>query len=264
MGMSKQDDNFKGFWIDRDEFLDTELKFMEKMMLTSIKQLAKTSKGCFASNNYFADLFDITPGRASQLINSLKAKGYIKVKLTKDGKITTGRSITVFKKLNRVYRKLKGGIKYSKRGYLIYCEGINKDINNKEDNNKDIAPSHGFDQWYELYPRKKSRSKALEIWKRNKLAHQSDSLIEKLQNQVNHCSSMNGDIKYIKYPTTYLNAGAWDDDIEPIQEQSHGQPKSIYEQTMEAHRKDCERIMGKDENELPNELGADKRLRLLQ
>lgn len=130
--MSNQDGSFKGFWIHRDEFLDTDLVFMEKMMLSAIKQLDKTSKGCFASNNYFADLFDITPGRASQLINSLKEKGYINVKLSKDGKITTGRTITVFNKLNRVFRKLNGGIKYSKRGYLIYCEGNSKDINNKD------------------------------------------------------------------------------------------------------------------------------------
>ena len=97
---------------------------------------------------------------------------------------------------------------------------------NTETNNKNtIELSHGFEDWWKLYPRKKSKQKALSIWKAKKLCHQSDSLIEKLQNQVSHCESMNGEIKYIKHPTTYLNAGAWDDDIEPIGESNGSNPK---------------------------------------
>lgn len=131
--MSKQDNNFKGFWINRDDFLDVDLSVMEKMMLSGIRQLNNTSKGCYASNNYLADFFNITPSRCSQLISSLNKKGYLNVKIIMDGKITKGRTITIVNKLNRVFRKLTGGIKYSKQGYLIYCEPNSIVINNKEE-----------------------------------------------------------------------------------------------------------------------------------
>ena len=122
----------KGFWIDGDDFLDAELKIMDKLMLTAIKQLDKADKGCFASNSYFADFFDISSGRCSQIITKLSELGYIKVKIHREGKIITKRTITVVNKLNRVLRKLNRGSKYSKEGYLIYCEGINKTNNNKD------------------------------------------------------------------------------------------------------------------------------------
>jgi|GEM_PF-6882057 len=187
----------------------------EKFLLIEIADILKKTGKCFAQNTYFSELLGVKKEAISRSLNSLVEKGYLDIQITK-GSRNTERNITINKMLSTDNKMLFTPLtKCLETKDTIPSTTIPSTI-------KDIAPSHGFDQWYELYPRKKSRSKALEIWKRKKLAHQSDSLIEKLQNQVNHCSSMNGDIKYIKHPTTYLNAGAWDDDIEPIQEQSHG------------------------------------------
>lgn len=259
----------KGFWIDADDFLDADLKIMDKLMLTAIKQLSKTEKGCYASNNYFADFFDITASRCSQIITKLSNLGYINVEFEREGKIITKRIIMVVNKLNRVVRKLKRGSKYSKEGYLIYCEGNNKTNNNKEDNNKEyIPPTHGFDEWWKLYPRKIDKSKAEAKWISKQLSKKSDTLIEKLKDQIANCKSMNSGKEYIKHPTTYLNAGSFDNEIEPIQERSNGNNSQRRETTGERINREINEAinmaMVDDESQVPEFVGGKERLKLLR
>lgn len=83
---------------------------------------------------------------------------------------------------------------------------------------KTNAQIHGFDAWWDVYPRKKEKKKALDIWKRKNLAKRADELIAKLKEQVCDCESFNrSDKTKIAYPTTYLNGERYDDDIDPIQ-----------------------------------------------
>jgi len=68
--------NFKGVWIDKSIWENQGLTWMEKLFLVEIHSL-DNENGCFASNNYFANLFNLSKGRCSQIINSLKEKNYI-------------------------------------------------------------------------------------------------------------------------------------------------------------------------------------------
>ena len=68
--------DFKGVWIPKEIWLDNKLTWMEKIVITEINSLDRED-GCFASNNYLADFFDLTPGRISQIISSLIDKKYI-------------------------------------------------------------------------------------------------------------------------------------------------------------------------------------------
>ena len=43
--------------------------------------LSEETKSCFASNKYIADIVKVTHERVSKIINSLKDKGYVSVKL---------------------------------------------------------------------------------------------------------------------------------------------------------------------------------------
>jgi hypothetical protein len=82
---------------------------------------------------------------------------------------------------------------------------------------KTNAQINGFDAWWDAYPRKKDKKKALDIWKRKNLAKRADELIAKLKEQVCDCESFNrSDKTKIAYPTTYLNGERYDDDIDPI------------------------------------------------
>lgn len=68
--------NLEGLWIDIEILRDTNLSLQEKFVLAIIKALDKNN-GCFASNKYFADVLQVTPKRASDIIQSLITKKYI-------------------------------------------------------------------------------------------------------------------------------------------------------------------------------------------
>lgn len=111
--------DFKGVWIPKEIWLDENMTWIEKLFITEINSL-DNENGCFASNNYFAEFFKITPGRCSQIIKSLKKKEYISCKYDRNGK--------EIKK--RVLKILNTGIKNIKQGYLENAKGINTSYNN--------------------------------------------------------------------------------------------------------------------------------------
>ena len=111
--------DFKGIWIPKEIWLNKELKLIEKCFLVEIDSLDNEA-GCFASNGYFAEFFGISKGRCSQIIKSLEEKKMIQVKYHYEGKQI----------VKRVLNILKGGVYFSKGGYLENAKDNNTDINN--------------------------------------------------------------------------------------------------------------------------------------
>ena len=118
---------FKGVWIPAEYWLDANLTMSEINMITEIDSL-DNGNGCYASNKHFAEFFGVTKGRASQIIASLKAKGYISISYDRDGKQITRRVIRVVNKLNRGIKNTKPPIKNTKEGYLENCEERNTEL----------------------------------------------------------------------------------------------------------------------------------------
>lgn len=144
--MIEQERAFKGIWIPKEIWLSKDLTLQEKVFIVEIDSL-DNDNGCFASNNYFADFFGITASRASQIITSLKQKGFLNVELEREGRQITRRILKInrppypylenyigikFSKEGIEYSK--EGIKNPKRGYLGNCEDNNIDINNPFNN----------------------------------------------------------------------------------------------------------------------------------
>ena len=73
--------DFRGIWIPRHIWLDKNLKPIERILLAEIESLGGLSDGCFASNQYLAEFFDLSKDRISKLISGLKNKGYVTVEL---------------------------------------------------------------------------------------------------------------------------------------------------------------------------------------
>ncbi|MEK3873681.1 MULTISPECIES: replication protein [unclassified Paenibacillus] len=70
-----------------------------------------------------------------------------------------------------------------------------------------------FDEFYKIYPRKVSRKKARESWKRL-CKHNSfnpDEAIAFTNNFVETCKLLETETKFIPYPATYLNQERWKD-----------------------------------------------------
>ena len=120
---------FKGIWIPKEIWLDDNLTWSEKMLLVEIDSLATLEKGCIATNEYLSSFFNLSKDRISKLISSLKAKGYIEVKLIYNGdtKQIIKREITT-----RGYRKkqLEGIVKNNDRGIVENNDDINTDMIN--------------------------------------------------------------------------------------------------------------------------------------
>ena len=60
---------------------DKKLKPMEKILYTEITALANSKGYCFATNSYFANLYDVHKNTAGTWINNLEKLGYIKSKI---------------------------------------------------------------------------------------------------------------------------------------------------------------------------------------
>ena len=216
---------FKGIWIPKEVWESKELTLQQKVMLVEIDSL-DNDDGCFASNKYFSDFFGISSGRVSQIINDLIDKGYLKVEYQKKDKQILGRIMKiqsppypqkVFNILNRGYLENdKGGIKYSKEGYLenakdnnIYINNINNNIKNY--NKKEIALEK-FEEFYKEYPKKVSKENVKKWFIKN---NPSDELFKTIMSSLKKYKLSDSwkDIKYIPYPSTWLNQKRWEDEL---------------------------------------------------
>ena len=74
--------SFRGVWIPRDIWLHKELSITEKCFLAEIDSLGGSEEGCFASNQYFAEFFNLSKERARKIIGELSKKGYLEITLT--------------------------------------------------------------------------------------------------------------------------------------------------------------------------------------
>ena len=92
MGNERQ---FKGVWIPKEIWINDNLNLQEKCFLTEINSLDNEERGCFALNEHFAEFFNLSKNRCSEVIKSLQDKGYIDVNYKYDGKKIIERTIRV-------------------------------------------------------------------------------------------------------------------------------------------------------------------------
>ena len=122
--------DFKGVWIPKEVWLDEKLSWMEKLFLVEVDSL-NAEKGCFASNAYFGEFFQLSNSRVSEIVKSLVSKGYITTFLIYEGKQVKQRILTPTIPI----RKLEGGIRKTEEGYSEKAKGNNTLINNTSINN---------------------------------------------------------------------------------------------------------------------------------
>ena len=118
-----------GMWIPKEIWLDTELTWMEKLFLVEIKSL-DNEEGCFASNEYLGNFFQLSKNRCTEIIKSLEKKGYITIEyIYKEG------TKHIEKRVLRVirYSEIRGGYSENRMGYSEKCEdnNITNNIKNK-------------------------------------------------------------------------------------------------------------------------------------
>lgn len=126
---------------------DKQLKPNEKLLYGEITSLATKTGECWASNNYFADLYEVEPETISRWIKDLKDRGYIATRIDyKEGtKEIEKRAIIIEggidKKINRgIDEKNKGGIDKKVKGNKqeVNNTRINREETNKEEDKTEL------------------------------------------------------------------------------------------------------------------------------
>ena len=79
-----------------------------------------------------------------------------------------------------------------------------------------------FEDWWNLYPRKQGKRKALNEWRRAVKRVSKDELNSKTQHFADFHNHQGTDKQYIPLPTTWLNRDGWDDELIPRTTASRG------------------------------------------
>lgn len=132
---------FKGVWIPKEIWLNKKLTITEKVFLAEIDSLDNGNRGCYASNQYFSDFFGLSKNRSSEIINTLKKKGYISVTYIREkgSKSIKERKIKVFDKPSRPVRDSDTPIRDSEKVYSENGEENSISFNNQLSNKDNVG-----------------------------------------------------------------------------------------------------------------------------
>lgn len=214
---------FQGVWIPASLWLDHSLSTNAKVMLVEISSLEDDVRGCFATNAHFSEFFGLSVSRVSEIISGLAERGLITIDQIRVGKRVVERRLrlsTPFDKPktpseNAVNPFGKGGEPPSEN-----TQGSNTSMSNtkrvKALRAKGTEMEAAFDQFWKLYPKKKSRKDALKAWE--KLNPGSDLQAVMIAALANHCASRDWAKEggqYIPNAATWLNGERWHDVLQP-------------------------------------------------
>lgn len=120
---------------------DNNLKMGEKLMYGEITSLTFKTGECWASNNYFAELYNVSPQAISKWIKTLETYKYITIDYEKKGNQYIKRIIKlVSTDIDRVSTVVERGINTHLEGYQQRIKENIININNTSINNNIYSP----------------------------------------------------------------------------------------------------------------------------
>lgn len=176
-----------------------KLKPIERLIYAEITCLTNNKGYCWAGNEYFSNLFEISNRSVSRHINQLKNFEFISVSMIRDS------SSKVEK---RTIKLTKNTIDKTVVPHRQNCPTpLDKTVqyNNTILNNK---KEELFIAWWGLYNKKVGRGAS-----QKKFMALDVDVCQKCVDVVSKYVASTPDVKYRKNPITWLNQGCWDDEI---------------------------------------------------
>ena len=204
--------DFKGVWIPKEIWLDSNLTWMEKLFIVEINSL-DNEDSCYASNSYLGKFFNLSNGRVSQIIKSLIEKQYVSAEYEMEGKEVKKRYLTI---LNTCIKNIKqggiknskGGIKDSKEGYLENDKDNNTVFNNTINNKKDNDEIEDFfESVWQLYPKKEGKGSISKSQKKKLYKIGFEEMSRAITRYKLKIQKEGIEKKYIKQGSTFFNSG---------------------------------------------------------
>ncbi len=217
--------------ITADVRYDKMLKPNEKLLFSEITALSNKRGYCNASNDYFAQLYDVTTVTASNWVNHLKDRGYIDVEMIYDGKQIKERRIFVNsnpikENFNTPKEKVEDPIKNNFKGGIK--EKFKENITRFNNTSKNKQLEEDFEKLWKLYPRKEGKKKAFEAYKRAiKNGTTNKEIQTGIVNYLTQIRVQRTNKQYIKQGSTWFNGECWNDEYNVGQERSPVNPKTV-------------------------------------
>ena len=204
---------------------DKTLKPLARLLFAEITALCNKEGYCWASNQYFADLYEVDKTTVSGWIGQLKTRGYLTVQLEyKEGS----------KQILNRYMKINGeGIDE------IINTPLQKDVdpidqktkvNTKTNTKTNITVNSigDFDSFWRFYPRKAGKEAARKAWlKLRPDEHIMKMIADNVKQRVDKGEWRKDNQSFILHASTYLNQKRWEDEVLDQQPQKRTDPESI-------------------------------------
>lgn len=191
---------------------DESLTPNAKLLYGEITALCNEKGYCWATNGYFAELYNVSKVSISKWIGSLKDAGYVSIEMEQDKgtKQILNRYIRLVndpikEKLNTPQRKVNGGIKEKFKDNNTVNTTSNITVNNIDH----------FESFWSVYPRKVGKAQARKSWDKLKLNDDTVMLIaENIALRIKHGEWSDANKTFIPHASTYLNNARWEDEVE--------------------------------------------------
>mgnify|MGYP006371252627 FL=1 len=219
--------------IPADVRYDKDLRPNEKLLYGEITALSDKHGYCWATNRYFAELYEVTPKCVSKWINHLIEKGYLfsKIIYEEDGKTVSQRIICVRpitlqeeppirqKEDTPIQQKEDTTIHQKedtltiKSSNIIIQDNNNTRVNDKEIN-KESQLENDFEELWKLYPRKAGKAKAFKAYKSAiKQGATNEQIRQGILNYIQWIKEHKTQAEYIKHGSTFFNDRCWNDEL---------------------------------------------------
>lgn len=189
---------------------DKDLQPNAKLLYGEITALSNEKGFCWAENEYFANLYNVSKTSISKWISSLIKKQYITSEIVyKQGtKEIEHRYLRIFG--GGIEEKLNTPIEEKLKDNNTSSNTTLKEINKESFSEEDLAL--WFSKIYEIYPRKVSKVKAKEMFERKLRGLDKETAYKKaiaiyrmLERQVEIWESEKRETSYLPYPASWLN-----------------------------------------------------------
>lgn len=210
---------FKGYYaiIPANVRYDKDLPANAKLLYGEITALCNEKGYCWATNQYFADLYGVSIKSVSRWVSQLVDKGYIQSQL-------------IYKEGTKEIQERRLYIAYpmdkNVQGYGQKClEATDKNVQdnntvNNTNNNTNKQQLEQIAKLWKLYPNKKGKARAIKDIKK----HMKNYTYEQLENAVKAYAAevANRDKQYIKHGSTFFK----EDILDYLEAEEPEEPKA--------------------------------------
>lgn len=207
---------------------DKALKPNAKLLYGELTALCNQYGYCWATNEYFAGLYDLSVSTISRLIAQLERRGYIRCEMAA---VKNGSERRIYAGAFVVH-SVEGGLGKNDKGGLGKNSKTHICMNNTSKNNTPYSPPEGdggqsvqrqeadmdlFEQFWNAYPknRRKKKEAARKAWRKLN----PDLVLCRIMAAALERDKRSGDWQrdggaYIPYPASWLNGKRWEDEPE--------------------------------------------------